>query len=166
MGPWTFPTAIGTCGIWCGVRGITRVQLPEVVAEEHGIEPPPEVRHAITRITSLLEGEPLDLLDLTLDMESVSEFHRRVYALTRQIPPGQTMTYGELATALGEPGAARAVGQALGSNPFPIIVPCHRVLASGGKAGGFSAPGGVETKHTLLEIEGASLTRTLPFPHS
>jgi len=174
VGPWVFETAIGRCGIWCGVRGITRVQLPDPPSPRGGfgetgaggvdvVEPPPEVAHAIEGITALLRGEPIDLLDVVLDMDGVPEFHRRVYERTRQILPGETRTYGELATALGEPGAARAVGQALGRNPFPIVVPCHRVLAAGGKSGGFSAPGGVTTKMRLLEIEGASVGALLPF---
>jgi methylated-DNA-[protein]-cysteine S-methyltransferase len=96
-------------------------------------------------------------------MDGVPAFHRRVYELTRQILPGETRTYGEIAADLGEPGAARAVGQALGRNPFPILVPCHRVLAAGGKAGGFSAPGGVATKWRLLDIEGAVTGAYLPF---
>jgi methylated-DNA-[protein]-cysteine S-methyltransferase len=78
-----------------------------------------------------------------------------VFEIARTIPPGRTLSYGEVAQALGDATLARAVGQALGRNPFPIIVPCHRVLAAGGKAGGFSAPGGVKTKARLLEIEGA-----------
>jgi methylated-DNA-[protein]-cysteine S-methyltransferase len=163
VGPWVFETAVGRCGIWCGVRGITRVQLPEVPPSVGDVEPPPEVAHAIDGITALLRGEPVDLLDVVLDMDGVPEFHRRVYELTRQILPGETKTYGELAMALGEPGAARAVGQALGRNPFPIVVPCHRVLAAGGKSGGFSAPGGVTTKMRQLEIEGASAGALLPF---
>lgn len=162
MGPWRFDTAIGTCGIWWSVRGITRVQLPEVAAEDAGIEPPPEVQDAIAGITALLRGEPIDLSTLPLDMHGVPEFHRRVYDVTRRIPPGNVRTYGEIADELGDPGAARAVGQALGRNPFPIVVPCHRVLAAGGRSGGFSAPGGVETKMRLLEIEGAATARTLP----
>lgn len=113
-------------------------------------------------MTALLSGEPIDLADVVLDMDGVPEFHQRVYGVTRRIPPGETRTYGEIATALGEPGAARAVGQALGRNPFPIVVPCHRVLAAGGKAGGFSAPGGTRTKMKILDIEGASVPRTLP----
>lgn len=170
MGPWVFETPIGSCRIWCGVRGITRVHLPEGARDEGAepgpvsdVEPPSEVSHAIEGITALLRGDPVDLLDVPLDMDGVPEFHRRVYELTREILPGQTTTYGELAAALGEPGAARAVGQALGRNPFPIVVPCHRVLAAGGKAGGFSAPGGVTTKMRLLEIEGAADGARLPF---
>jgi methylated-DNA-[protein]-cysteine S-methyltransferase len=163
LGPWVFDTAIGRCGIWWSVRGITRVALPEVTGEDPGVEPPPDVQSAIKRMTALLRGEQADLTDLPLDLHGVPEFHRRVYDLARRIPPGQTRTYGDIANELGDPGSARAVGQALGRNPFPIVVPCHRVLAAGGRTGGFSAPGGVETKMRLLEIEGASVTRTLPF---
>ena len=83
----------------------------------------------------------------------MSEFDTAVYRVARDIPPGETLTYGEIAERLDDPGAARAVGQALGANPIPIIIPCHRVLAAGGRAGGFSAPGGVATKLELLEIE-------------
>jgi methylated-DNA-[protein]-cysteine S-methyltransferase len=163
VGPWLFDTAIGKCGIWWGVRGVTRIALPEATGADPGVEPPPEVLDAITRITALLGGEPIDLTDIALDLDDVPEFHRRVYDATRQIPPGETKTYGEIAGELGDPGAARAVGQALGRNPCPIVVPCHRVLAAGGRSGGFSAPGGVDTKMRMLEIEGASVSRTLPF---
>lgn len=89
-----------------------------------------------------------------LDLDAVPAFHRRVFAIARGIGPGSTRTYGEIAAELGESGSARAVGQALGRNRFPIVVPCHRVLAAGGRAGGFSAPGGTATKLRLLEIEG------------
>src|SRR5207244_11104545 len=91
----------------------------------------------------------------------LSEFHRRVYAIARAIPPGRTLTYGDIANRLGDPTAARAVGRALGENPFPIVVPCHRVLAANGKLGGFSAPGGPPTKLTLLRIEGAEAAAQL-----
>ena len=89
----------------------------------------------------------------------MSEFDSAVYRVARTIPPGETLTYGEIARRLDEPGAARAVGQALGANPIPVIIPCHRVLAAGDRAGGFSAPGGVITKLKLLEIE----RRNVPF---
>ncbi len=88
-------------------------------------------------------------------MERVPEFNRRVYAVARAVPPGETITYGEIAERIGERGAAQAVGQALGRNPFPIVVPCHRVLAADGGLGGFSAHGGVATKRRMLAIEGA-----------
>ncbi len=113
------------------------------------------MRAAISKIQDLLRGEPADLADVKLDLRGVPEFNLRVYEIARAIPPGKTLTYGEIAERLGDPAAARAVGQALGENPIPIIVPCHRVLASGGKFGGFSAPGGLETKAKLLTIEGA-----------
>jgi methylated-DNA-[protein]-cysteine S-methyltransferase len=88
-------------------------------------------------------------------MEDVPEFHRRVYDVARAIPPGETLSYGEVAARLGEPAAAQAVGRALGRNPFPIVVPCHRVVAANGALHGFSAPGGIETKRRMLAIEGA-----------
>jgi len=109
-------------------------------------------------VVALLNGtpqDPTDLSHLQLDMEGVPPFHQRVYALARRIPPGEIVTYGELARQLNELGAARAVGQALGANPFAPIVPCHRVLAANGQAGGFSAGGGVHTKLRLLLIERA-----------
>ena len=162
-----FPTAIGHCGIAWGERGITGVWLPEVSAGalrrriarrlpgSREARPTEEVRRTIDGIVALLSGAPADLSAAPLDLDGVPDFHRRVYALARDIPPGQTLTYGELARRLGDPSQARAVGQALGANPIPILIPCHRVLASNGRTGGFSAPGGVSTKLRLLEIEGA-----------
>ncbi|MGI8840516.1 MAG: methylated-DNA--[protein]-cysteine S-methyltransferase, partial [Caulobacteraceae bacterium] len=126
-----------------------------------GSLPPGAVRAAIEAMTALLAGEPRDLSPIVLDLTGVAQFDRRVHAVARAIPPGETATYGEIAARLGEPGAAREVGRALGANPFPIVVPCHRVLAAGGKAGGFSAPGGVATKARMLSIERA---RTSPAP--
>lgn len=108
-------------------------------------------------MVALLRGEPRDLRDLPLELDGLPEFQRRVYEIARTIPPGSTLSYGELARRMGVPGAARAVGQALGKNPFPIVVPCHRVLAAGGKMGGFSAAGGVSTKARMLRIEKALL---------
>ena len=118
-------------------------------------EPPPVIRQAIAAIVALLAGERRDLSGIRVDLDDVPAFHRRVYEIARSIGPGATLTYGEIAARLGEPGLARDVGQALGQNPFPIVVPCHRVLAASGKLGGFSARGGVATKLRLLEIEGA-----------
>jgi methylated-DNA-[protein]-cysteine S-methyltransferase len=116
------------------------------------------VSHAIESIVALLGGEARDLTDVPLDFDdTVPEFHRRVYDVTRTIKPGTTLSYGEVAARVGEPDAARAVGQALGRNPIPIIVPCHRVLAARGGTGGFSAPGGTATKLQMLAIEGARL---------
>jgi methylated-DNA-[protein]-cysteine S-methyltransferase len=116
---------------------------------------PPDVQDAIDGIVALLRGEASDLSEVVLVMEGLLEFERLVYEAARTIPPGATLTYGELAQRLGDAGLARAVGRALGRNPFPIIVPCHRVVAAGGRAGGFSAPGGVAAKLRLLNIERA-----------
>jgi len=170
-----FDTSIGRCAIAWGARGIVSLQLPE--ADEDATRarilrrfpeareglPPPAAAQAADEVRRLLEGEPRDLTAITLDMTGVPDFHRRVYELARAVQPGETVTYGEVAARLGDPGLSRAVGQALGRNPFAIIVPCHRVLAVGGKSGGFSAAGGVATKRRLLEIEGArGLHPTLP----
>ena len=111
---------------------------------------------------ALLQGEASDLTSVELDMARVPPFDRRVYEVARTIPPGSTLTYGEIATRLGERRLAREVGQALGQNPFAIVVPCHRVVAAGGKVGGFSARGGIRTKLRMLAIEGAPAAGLLP----
>ncbi|HWI78108.1 MAG TPA: methylated-DNA--[protein]-cysteine S-methyltransferase [Ramlibacter sp.] len=164
-----FATAIGRCGIAWSERALLGVQLPEStdagtrvrllrgLPELREADPPGWVQLAIVRIQALLNGIQDDLADLPLDMEGVPPFHRRVYEITRAIPPGRTLTYGEVARRLGDPGAARAVGQALGHNPFAPVVPCHRVLAARSGAGGFSAEGGVETKLRMLQIEKAQM---------
>jgi methylated-DNA-[protein]-cysteine S-methyltransferase len=165
-----FPTAIGSCAIAWSSRGVTSVWLPERTDPQTRARvvdrfpkiiesgPPPFVMRAIEGIVALLQGESRDLSDVPLDFDSsVPEFHRRVYDVTRTIKAGTTLTYGEVAARVGERGASRAVGQALGRNPIPIIVPCHRVLAADGGTGGFSAPGGTATKLQLLAIEGARL---------
>lgn len=115
--------------------------------------PPPFVEAAIGGIRSLLSGEQADLSSVPLDLDQVSVFERHVYAATRAIGVGETRTYGEIARSVGSVSDARAVGRALGRNPWPIVIPCHRVLSSGGKSGGFSAPGGASTKMRMLEIE-------------
>ena len=118
--------------------------------------PPPTLAAHVEHIVALLAGSARPMLDdVPLDLSRIAEFDREVYAVARTIPPGSTCSYGEIATRLGDAGQARAVGQSLGRNPFPIVVPCHRVLAAHGKAGGFSAPGGVIAKHRLLQIERA-----------
>ncbi len=162
-----FETAIGTCGIAWGPGGIVGAQLPEGSAmaararlarrfpEAHEDEPPPAVRAVIDAILRLTAGEPVDLSRAPLDLAGLPDLHRRVYDVALTIPPGETLTYGEIARRIGEPHAAQAVGQALGKNPIPIIIPCHRVLAAGGRTGGFSANGGVDTKLKLLSIERA-----------
>lgn len=161
-----FDTVIGRCGILWREHHVVGIQLPEKDEQamfarircrypEAGESdaPPPCVRSAISRIGSLLSGRPADLSAVPLDMNGLPPFRHRVYTLARTIPPGTTLSYGELAKRAGSPGAARAVGQAMAHNPFPILVPCHRVVAAGGKTGGFTAEGSVATKLRLLALE-------------
>lgn len=164
-----FDTAIGRLGIAWGEQGIVRVQLPEGadsstcarmlrgLSEATRAAPPPAVERTIERIAAVLRGAHDDLADVVLDMRAIPDFARRVYEHVRQVGPGYTVTYGEVAARLGEPGAARAVGRALGDNPYAPVIPCHRVLAAGGRSGGFSAAGGTTTKLRLLQIEQARI---------
>jgi methylated-DNA-[protein]-cysteine S-methyltransferase len=164
-----FDTAIGPCGLAWGPAGLRGVHLPGASAEatraqlrrrfggEEG-DPPA----AATRIAAFLAGGADDFADLPLDLSPVSAFEAAVYCETRAIPAGQTATYGAIAARLGDPNQSRAVGQALGRNPWPIVIPCHRVTGADGKMGGFSAPGGRATKLKLLEIEGALAPDALP----
>jgi methylated-DNA-[protein]-cysteine S-methyltransferase len=162
-----FATAIGPCAlIWQG-EAIIGAQLPERddmaamrrlrarFPDADETDPPSFIEAAMADIVALLSGEKRDLSHLPIALDAVPAFNRRVYEVALTIPPGETLTYGELAARIGEPGAARAVGVALGQNPFAPIVPCHRVLAASGKTGGFSAEGGVETKLRMLTIEKA-----------
>ena len=149
-----FETGIGTCGIRWSEQGVTGVALlPPPAASPAPGPPPAPVRAAMEGIVALLAGEPRDLREVVLDEDGLDPFRRAVYAATRAVDPGCTATYGEIARAVGAPGAARAVGAALGANPFPVVVPCHRVLAADGALHGFSAPGGVATKRRMLELE-------------
>jgi methylated-DNA-[protein]-cysteine S-methyltransferase len=169
-----FDTTIGACAAAWSDRGLVGVQLPESSAADTRARvikrfptaaeqmPPTAVQHAIERIVALLQGAPVDLSGLPIDMDAVPAFDRRVYDVARTIPPGSTVTYGTIAAALGAPGAARSVGRALGRNPLAIVVPCHRVVAADGKPGGFSAGGGVATKLRLLSIERESQGDVLP----
>jgi methylated-DNA-[protein]-cysteine S-methyltransferase len=169
-----FETPIGTGGIAWNERGVSGVQLPEPDAARvrarlrrrfpHAIESPPspDIQRALEAMTALLRGEPSDLSSVHLDLDRVPAFERRVYEVARTIPAGETVSYGQIASRLGDARLAREVGQALAQNPFPIIVPCHRVIAAGGKLGGFSARGGVATKQRLLSIEQANVSWQLP----
>ncbi len=164
-----FDTPLGPCALVWGENGLVGAYLPEAdpaktraricrrFPDAVEADPPRRVAEAIAAIGRLMRGEAEDFASVTLDMAAVPEFNRRVFALAQTIPPGETLTYGQVADRIGEPGQAQAVGQALGANPFPIIVPCHRVVAAGGKLHGFSAPGGLETKRKLLALEGSSL---------
>ena len=174
-----FDTPLGLCAIVWGARGITGTQLPEAgrgaalrrlqrrFPDAHGGRPTPAIADAMARIEAVLGGAKDDFADLVLDWRMAGGFDRAVYREARAIPPGETATYGTLAARLGDPAQARAVGQALARNPWPIVIPCHRITAAEGKTGGFSAPGGSATKLKLLEIEGALAAETLPlFGHT
>ncbi len=162
-----FETAIGWAGIAWGDQGLLGVHIPELdpdrvrrglhrrFAEATEAEIPAEFSATIEGIRALLRGEKADLSAAPLDTTCVPEFNATVYAIARTIQPGETRTYGEIAEQLGNKLLARDVGAALGKNPWPIIVPCHRVVAAGGKLGGFSARGGSNTKLKLLAIEHA-----------
>jgi methylated-DNA-[protein]-cysteine S-methyltransferase len=163
-----FDTDLGPCGIAWSASGVLGVQLPEGSAEATRARllarfpdaaeasPPKAVARAADGVVALLAGRRSDLSKVALDLSGIPVFHRKVYAAARAIPRAATLTYGELAARAGAPGSARAAGQAMGRNPFPVIVPCHRVVAANGKPGGFSANGGVTTKLRMLAIEGAA----------
>lgn len=160
-----FDTTLGWCGVIAGEGRIAGALLPEDRPDQirarflrrhpEAVEAPPEpaLERAIVRIRDLIDGGNDDLRDLELDMSAVSAFERRVYQIARDIRPGQTSTYGEIARALGDVNESRAVGVALGRNPFAPIVPCHRVVAAGQKLGGFSATGGRALKLRMLANE-------------
>jgi len=169
-----FDTAVGRCAIVWSAAGVTGVQLPEAddeIARRRLLRrfpgavagPPAEAAaEAMARIAAFLAGAPDDFTTLKLDERAVGAFERGVYRETRAVPAGATTTYGAIATALGDIRHSRRVGQALGRNPWPIVIPCHRVTGAGGWMGGFSAPGGQRTKLRLLELEGALAADSLP----
>ena len=157
MGYTAFETAMGRCAVEWSDAGLTRVRLPGPLPHRGDDTPSPAAAAAIDGIRRLLAGDEVDLADVVLDLDGVPEFDQRVYAVARQLPRGMTMTYGEIARRAGAPGAAQAVGQVMGNNRFPLVVPCHRVVAAGGGNGGFSAPGGVDTKLRLLALESVTL---------
>ena len=157
-----FQTAAGPVRLGWTEEGVSSIELPQItdraaraqIAQEGAVEMPSFAREAKQAIERHLSGEAQDLSRMPLDLSRASEFHQKVYQAVRALPVGKTSTYGQIAVRLGKPGAARAVGQALGRNPLLLAVPCHRVLAAEGRPGGFSAPGGVAMKARLLELEG------------
>jgi len=171
-----FDTAIGTCGVAWSARGLVAVQLPErdraaterrLIARSRSagvVAPPPRIAALIADITRYLAGEPVDFSAVTVDLSDIDPFRRKLYGTMRALGWGTTTTYGALARAVGrtEPEAAREVGAAMGRNPVPIVIPCHRVLAAGNKLGGFSAPGGATTKAKLLALEGVHVDDGAP----
>ena len=157
-----FETELGRCAVRWSERGITGVMLPGRTADGAPAiddlgDVPAFVRQAIAGMTAVMAGTQVDLRDVPIDRPELDDFRRAVFAATRQIPAGRTWSYGEVARAMGldRRDGARDVGAALASNPTPIIVPCHRVVAANGALHGFSAPGGLETKRRMLELEGA-----------
>ena len=165
-----FHTAVGDCALAWNALGLTGVWLPDEsaarlrarIARRHPDmaerDAEGEAAPAIDAIVSVLAGDRRDLAFLRIDDSLLDPFDRRVYAAARRIPPGRALTYAALALAIGDdPNAARAVGRSLGRNPFPIVVPCHRIVGAHGGLGGFSAPGGAATKRLLLTIENARL---------
>jgi methylated-DNA-[protein]-cysteine S-methyltransferase len=154
-----FETALGRCGVRWNEVGITGVLLPSHRLDDlpvwEGVGAPDFVSEAVEGMTAVMAGERRDLRGIPLDQRKVDAFRREVYAATREIEPGTTRSYGEVARSIGRPDGARDVGAALAANPTPIIVPCHRVVAANGALTGFSAPGGLATKRRMLELEGA-----------
>jgi methylated-DNA-[protein]-cysteine S-methyltransferase len=174
-----FETASGFCAIGWSTSGIARFQLPDgsaAVAERNMLRrlpsarrdtPPPAVAAVIAAAQRYFAGETVDFSDVAVDLEGQEEFFRRIYAATRAVGYGETTTYGTLAKDLGGgPETARDVGQAMAQNPVPLIIPCHRVLAAGGKVGGFSAPGGAGSKLKMLALEGIDLSPPPPAQQS
>lgn len=169
-----FDTAVGRCAIvWRGAL-VVRVLLPAADDAKMGAairrafpeavegEPPDAVAAVIDKTAALCRGEAQDFTDAPLDRSIIEPFAARVYAVLEGVGFGETTTYGAIAAALGDKSLSRAAGAALGANPFPIVIPCHRVTAANGAMGGFSAPGGAATKRKLLEIEGAFAAEKLP----
>jgi methylated-DNA-[protein]-cysteine S-methyltransferase len=165
-----FETALGFCGIAWGEAGVTRLLLPAktAAAAERDLlrrgqdaepgTPPAQMMELIATIKRYFNGEEVDFSEVQLDLSGQPDFFKEIYAALRRIGRGSTTTYGTLAKEIGaEPQAARDVGEAMARNPVPLIIPCHRVLAAGGKLGGFSAPGGTDTKIRMLELEGVRL---------
>ena len=172
--PWSkhyclFDADLGTCGIAWSDAGLTRFQLPEADRDateqrlesgQHAptrAEPPAAVARAVRQLQRYFAGSQVDFSPIAVDLTGIPAFYVKVYEAARRIKWGETATYGELARGSGSPGAARGVGQAMSRNPVPVIIPCHRVLASGNKIGGFSAYGGTLSKTRLLALEGVRL---------
>ena len=169
-----FDTAVGRCAvIWRGEL-LTGVLLPSAdddamraavrrrAGEAQEAPAPPAIEKVIGKITRLCAGEAVAFDDAPLDREHIEPLANRIYDILLRVRFGETTTYGAIAEELGDKNLSRAVGAAMGANPFPIVIPCHRVTGAGGRMGGFSAPGGADTKRKLLDIEGAFAAEKLP----
>jgi methylated-DNA-[protein]-cysteine S-methyltransferase len=155
----TFTTPIGACALRWGDAGVTGFELPEALPREDDVATLPDsIAALVARVRQHLAGSPQDFSDVRYDFSRVPEFPREVYHATLAVKAGQTSSYGEIAAALGyASGTSRAVGTALGANPWPLLVPCHRIVSAEGKMTGFSGPGGIKTKLRLLALEGSQL---------
>ncbi len=163
-----FDTSFGRCGIGWGEKGISHFQLPSADSDADDARlreltgtagpgtPPPVIAKAIADLVAYFDGVAKDFSSFPVDLSSVEPFHARVLAAARKVGWGEISSYGALAREVADDVAvSRAVGQAMGRNPIPVIIPCHRILTADGRIGGFSAPGGTITKTRLLELEGA-----------
>jgi methylated-DNA-[protein]-cysteine S-methyltransferase len=171
-----FDTKLGVCGVAWSTRGIAAVQLPEkdraatarrLSAKSRSTgeaAPPPAIAAVIANIHEYLNGQRINFSEIEVDLDDIDELRRKIYQALRMIGFGCTTTYSELARALGleDWQGARDVGEAMGRNPIPIVIPCHRVLAAGGRLGGFSAYGGTTTKQKLLALEGVHFDDAAP----
>ncbi len=156
-----FPSALGDCAVEWNERGLVAFHLPGAPAVARAPEgaPPPAITALIERVRRHLRGDAEDFTDLAYDWSRVTVFQRRVLGAVLAVSPGRTATYGDLARAIGaKPGACRAIGGAVGANPRPRLVPCHRILGAGGRLTGYSGPGGIATKARLLALEGVELS--------
>jgi len=169
-------TVIGFMGIAWSEKGLIRLCLPEKSCEaverrlmrHAGVaastEQPRWVVELIASIKAYAAGEDVDFSDVPVDLDGVDDFRLAIYEAARKLHYGETTTYGELAKRAGQPGLPRETGAALGANPVPLVIPCHRILAAGGKIGGFSAPGGSDSKARMLALEGVAIAPPPPAP--
>ncbi len=170
-----FETARGFCAIACNAKGVVRFRLPETNAEatEQALlrrlpdatpaTPPPTIAETVSAAQHYFAGEKTDFAAVPVDLGRQSELFEKIYAAARKLGYGETTTYGAMAKQFGDDWEiAREVGQAMSKNPVPLIIPCHRVLAAGGKVGGFSAPGGAATKTMMLAMEGVQIGAAKP----
>ena len=162
------PTTLGPLGLGWGDAGIRRIYLPEATPEAtaarleaEGVKKRRAVAkhldHSAKRIAQHLRGRPVDLNEVLLDLSDLPDTRQRIYGTLRTVPRGTTLTYAELAEKAGMPGTQQSVGTAMGENPCPVVIPCHRVLPAGGRIGNYSGPGGAVTKARILRIEGMNI---------